>query len=91
MLRISNIVKLALIILIILCVFMIIKLQIEFNDLQEEKISIIEQNQQLNNDIARIQNDLDANLDEDHIVKAAKEKYNLRLPEEIIFYNDLDQ
>ena len=36
-----------------------------------------------------LKNQVDAPMDEEYIIDIAKEKLNLRLPEEIIFYNNL--
>ena len=37
----------------------------------------------------QLQNQLDTPIDDEYIVKVAEDKLSLRLPEEIIFYNDL--
>lgn len=52
------------------------------NELQEEVEDLNEQKEQLENELAGIGNS-------ENVIEVAKEKLNLRLPEEIIFYNDL--
>ena len=47
------------------------------------------QNEKLKDEKEALENELAGIGDEDYIVGVAKEKLNLRLPEEIIFYNDL--
>lgn len=66
-----------------------VQLQLQYNaakaerdKLQNEVNDLIDQKEELENEYAVIG-------DADHVVEVAKEKLNLRLPEEIIFYNDL--
>ena len=66
-----------------------VKIQLEINELQEKKIALNEQIDDYVFSIDKIQNDLNTPVDEDYIIRIAKEKLNLRLPEEIIFYNNL--
>jgi hypothetical protein len=43
------------------------------------------------NSYAPLQAQIDAPFDRDYVIKIAKEKLNLSLPQEIIFYNDLSE
>lgn len=62
--------------------FQINEKKAELQEKQEEVDKLRDEKDALSNELASIDN-------EDHIVDIAKEKLNLRLPEEIIFYNDL--
>lgn len=85
----SLFVKIAIFAFAVFAVITIVQLQLQYNahkaqrdELKEEVEGLIDEKEQLENELASIE-------DEDHIVEVAKEKLNLRLPEEIIFYNDL--
>lgn len=82
-------VRAALAVFIVFCVVTIVKIQLEFNQLEEKKAALNEQVADYVFSIDKIQNDLNTPVDDDYIIRVAKEKLNLRLPEEIIFYNDL--
>lgn len=73
------------------CVITIVKLQFEFNQLKETKNALIEDIDKGNDRIGELHAKLNTEFNEEYIIKIAKEKLNLRLPEEIIFYNDLNK
>ena len=86
----SNVfVRVALAVFIVFCIVSIVKIQLEFNELKDKKAALNEQKEDYVFSIDKIQNDLNTPVDDDYIIRVAKEKLNLRLPEEIIFYNDL--
>lgn len=86
----SNVfVRAAIVVFIVFCIVTIVKIQLEFNELEEKKAALNEQIDDYVFSIDKIQNDLNTPVDDDYIIRIAKEKLNLRLPEEIIFYNDL--
>ena len=41
--------------------------------------------------IEALQDQLEAPFDDDYVIRIAREKLNLSLPQEIIFYNDLNE
>ena len=71
------------------CVMSIIKLQIEVNTRTLQNQTIKEEIEDIKYEIDEYNNDLSLEKDDDYYVKKGREKLNLRLPEEIIFYNDL--
>ena len=71
------------------CVMSIVKLQIEINTQTAANRDIQAQNDHLRYEIDQYNNDLSAEKDDEYYEEKAGEKLNLRLPEEIIFYNDL--
>ena len=71
------------------CVMSIVKLQIEINTQSAANQNLREENDHLKYEIDQFNNDLSAEKDDDYYEEKAREKLNLRLPEEIIFYNDL--
>ncbi len=71
------------------CIMSIVKLQIEVNSQTAENQSLKEENEHIKYEIDQYNNDLETPKDKEYYEEKAREKLNLRLPEEIIFYNDL--
>ena len=71
------------------CIMSIIKLQIEVNSQNAQNQDLREEIDHLNYEIDQYGNDLENPKDREYYEEKAREKLNLRLPEEIIFYNDL--
>ena len=76
---------------IVFCTVTIIQMQFEFNSLKEDKAKVEQQIQLYELKIDELQSRLDEEIDEEYIMRVAREKLNYRLPEEIIFYNDLSK
>ena len=74
---------------VFLCAFSIVKMQFEINRLENEKVEIMERNEQITDEIDRLNSSLEKPKDDGYYESKAREKLNLRLPEEVIFYNDL--
>ena len=82
-------VKIAIFAFAVFAVITIVQLQLQYNsykeqrdELQAEVNDLIDEKEHLENEKADIG-------DKDHVIDVAKDKLNLRLPEEIIFYNDI--
>lgn len=71
------------------CAFFIVKMQIETNRLENEKYELERENEEIRDEIDLLNKTLDEPKDEEYYESKAREKLNLRLPEEVIFYNDL--
>jgi len=83
-------VRAALLVVVVFCVFSTIKLQLEYNRLKEEKETLMVAIEDAKDRVDELEAKLGMEFDDDYIIRIAKEKLNLRLPEEIIFYNDLN-
>lgn len=81
--------KIIIVMFVFLCVVTIIKLQVEYNNLSATKDEIIAANEALRDEIDLMNGTLSQPKDEQYYEEMARKKLNLRLPEEIIFYNDL--
>lgn len=81
--------KLALSVLAVFCVVMIITLQLQYNNLKQERDAILSQMEATGERIDSIEAALETPFDHEYVIKIAREKLNLRLPEEVVFYNDL--
>lgn len=82
-------VRVAMTVFIVFSIVMIVQLQIQFNELQDEKDLLQESIDEYEEDISELRYQLDLPFDDDYVIKVAREKLNYHLPEEIIFYNDL--
>ena len=88
----SNIfVKAASLVFIVFCTVTIVKMQFEFNSLKEDKAEVEEQIKAYELKIDELEARLEEDFDTEYIMRIAREKLNFRLPEEIIFYNDLSK
>ncbi len=76
---------------IVFCTVTIIKMQFEFNDLKDDKASVEEEIKNYELKIDELQARLEEDFDTEYIMRIAREKLNFRLPEEVIFYNDLSK
>ncbi len=63
--------------------------QIEYNQLEEERDKLTERIEEVQGSIDEINSKLNTPFDEEYIIALAKEKLGYCLPDEIIFYNDL--
>ena len=74
---------------ILFCLMTIVKLQIEVNRISDQNKALKQDISDIRYQNDEIKNELSKEKDEDYYIEKGREKLNLRLPEEIIFYNDL--
>ena len=74
---------------IFFCSFSIIKLLINNNAQLAENERLRAENERIRYENDEFTNKLNTPVDDDYIKRLGNEKLDLRLPEEIIFYNDL--
>ena len=82
--------KLAVGFLVLFCVIMVFTLQLQYNTLKEQRDALAADIAATEERIDAVQAALDTPFDDDYVIKIAREKLNLRLPEEVVFYNDLN-
>ena len=75
--------------MMIIGVVSIVKLQLEYNSLKTRRDALVVEIQDTYERIEQLQTSLNTPFDEEYIIKIAREKLNLRLPEEIVYYNNL--
>lgn len=85
----SVFVKAAILAFAVFAVISVVELQFQYNDYKAERDLLRADVSALEQEVEQLQNQLDTPIDEDYIVEVAEDKLSLRLPEEIIFYNDL--
>ncbi len=76
---------------VVFCTVTIIRMQFEFNELKENKEQVEEQIKNYQLKIDELEAQLDEQFNTDYIMRVARDKLNYRLPDEIIFYNDLSK
>ena len=87
----SNIfVKIGLTIVIVVCLITILKLQLQFNKLNDEKKILQTQVNEYREDIEELKAELERPFDDEYVIRVAREKLGYHLPDEIIYYNDLN-
>ncbi|MBQ8397112.1 MAG: septum formation initiator family protein [Clostridia bacterium] len=87
----SIFVRMAILALLVSTLILAARLLMEYNDLREEAAALRAEIADTEQSIEALQDQLDAPFDDDYVIKIAKEKLNLSLPQEIIFYNDLNE
>ena len=82
-------IKLAIFFAFLFMIITLVSVQIEYNQLEEERGKIEERIEEVQGSIDEINSRLNTPFDKEYIIALAKEKLGYCLPEEIIFYNDL--
>lgn len=89
--RLNAFVKLVAIVLALVCTVIVVKLNIGINELAERKSVIEKQVAAESEKVGELQNRLDTPFGKEFVSALAKEKLNLVMPDEVIFYNDLTE
>ena len=77
--------------MMIIGIVSVVRLQLDYNSLKIRRDALAEEIQATTERIEMLETTLDAPFDDEYIIKIAREKLNLRLPEEIVYYNNLVQ
>lgn len=89
--RRTNIFFKALILLFIcFCMITIVQLQIQFNELNDRRSALREEINNCKDNIDEMEEQLAQPFDEDYIIRVAREQLNYHMPEEIIYFNDIN-
>ena len=86
--RLNFFVKLTILGVICVCAVNIIKIRTDYNDLKDREAELLKEKAEYEEAIDKLKFDLEQEMDEDYIMRIAREKLNYYLPDEIIFYND---
>ena len=81
--------KAAIVVVIIFSLVMIVQLQLEFNDLSDQREGLSMEIDRLTERIAELNYQLTMPFDDDYIIRTARRRLNLRMPNEIVFINDI--
>lgn len=83
------ILKLALFVLIICFVVTFVSLQLKLNSLKAEYAVLASEIEAAEDRIAELRSKLDTPFDEEYVISVARDRLNLRLPDETVFFSDL--
>ena len=64
---------------------------VKYDELQREKEILQKEKEALQTEVEELKYLLDCPVDFDYIVRVAREKLNLHLPDEIVYYNDYNE
>ena len=87
--KINAFVKVTVAVFMIAAVVLIVKLQFDANSLAAQRDQLQEEIIKSEEKLAELKNHLNSPFNEDYIIEVARKKLNMRLPEEIVFFNDL--
>lgn len=90
MTRTNLFVRIAMAVIIIVCLFTIVKLQMQFNELNTQRKQLIAQVEEYGDMIEQKVEQLDQPFDDEYVIRVARTKLGYHLPDEIIYYNDLN-
>lgn len=88
--RTNLFVRIAMIVIIVVCLFTIVRLQIRFNELNESRKQLMRQVEEYAEVIEQKTEALEQEYDDEYIIRIAREQLGYHLPDEIIYYNDLN-
>ncbi|MBR5768241.1 MAG: septum formation initiator family protein [Clostridia bacterium] len=81
-------VKLTMIVIIVFCIVSIVRLRTSYRDLEATEAEMNEQKIAYLDEIDRLKEELDHEMDQDYVMRIARERLNYYLPDEILFYSD---
>ena len=86
--RFNFFIKLTILVVICFCAVNIIRLRNDFNNLRDQERELLEEKERYEDEIAKLKEDLLHDMDDEYIMRIAREKLNYYRPDEIIFFND---
>lgn len=84
------IVKFAVLCIIVILIFAVIKIQTELNELKSKKAELVKQIEDVEDTIEEVTIRLDTPVNDEYIERAAREFLGYGKPGEIVFYNATD-
>lgn len=88
--RTNLFVKAAILFIILVCVFTILKLQVQFNGLNETRKELKDELNKYSDKVEELEDEIAQPFDDEYVIRVAREKLGYHLPDEIIYYNDLN-
>ena len=78
-------------VLLVVSIGMFVTSLMKYSELQREKQALEDKVEKYESEVEKLEYLLDCPIDYDYIVRVAKEKLNLYLPDEIIYHNDTNK
>ncbi len=86
--RLNFFIKLTILVVICFCAVNIIRLRTEYNSLRATEAELLQQKEEYQDEIDRLKEELAHPIDDEYVMRIAREKLNYYLPDEVIFFND---
>ena len=86
--RLNFFIKLTILVVICFCAVNIIRLRTEYNSLRALEAELRAQKEEYEERIDRLKEELDHPMDDEYVMRIAREKLGYYLPDEVIFFND---
>ena len=86
--RLNFFIKLTILVVICFCAVNIIRLRTEYNSLRATEAELRAQKEEYEEQIDRLKDELAQPMDDEYVMRIAREKLGYYLPDEIIFFND---
>lgn len=87
--KINVVVKIAVGVFAVFFIFTHFNQRIRLDELERDYNTKLENLERTKNHVRKLENLIASDFDEEYVERVAKEKLNLVLPDEIIFYNDI--
>lgn len=88
--RTNLFVKIAMVFIIGVSIFTIVRLQVQFNDLNTQRKQLLHQVEEYTEMLEQKTEMLEEPFDDEYVIRVAREKLGYHLPDEIIYFNDLN-
>lgn len=86
----SLFVKISLALLTVVFVIMVLSLSLRYNELTKKRDQLKAQVQQEQLELEKLLDEVNAEYNDEYILKIAREELGYRMPDEIIYYNNLN-
>ena len=86
--RLNFFIKLTILVVICFCAVNIIRLRTEYNSLRAQEAELRAQKEEYEERIDRLKEELDHPMDDEYVMRIAREKLGYYHPDEVIFFND---
>ena len=83
--------KIALVVIAVFCIITLFSANAQREELRAEHDRLEEMIEEYKEEILSLENDLAAPLDDDYVIRMARKKLNMRLPEEIVFITNITE
>ncbi len=87
--RSNLIIRVAFTLIFIFLFVSVINLQVKLKDLRDQREELLETMEQRQDEIDELELRIATPIDEEYIERVAREKLGYRMPNEVIFYNDI--
>ncbi|MBQ7699146.1 MAG: septum formation initiator family protein [Clostridia bacterium] len=87
----SLFVKISLALLTVIFVIMVLSLSLRYNELTRKRDRLKAQVEQEQLELEKLLDEVNADYNDEYIIKIAREELGYRMPDEIIYYNNLNK